>query len=84
MTTLNIKDPEVYRLASVLAGRWETTRTGAVRRALSDAVATSGLAREEKKARIGALLDEIAGYAIPGADPAAVAGDLYDEDGLPR
>lgn len=32
---LNIKDPEVDRLASELASRWGTTKTDAIRRALN-------------------------------------------------
>ncbi len=32
---LNIKDPEVDRLAAELAGRWGTTKTDAIRRALN-------------------------------------------------
>jgi antitoxin VapB len=32
---LNIKDPEVDRLAAALAARWGTTKTDAIRRALN-------------------------------------------------
>lgn len=32
---LNIKDPEVDRLAAELAARWDTTKTDAIRRALN-------------------------------------------------
>ena len=83
MTTLNIKDPEVHRMASVLAKKWGTTRTGAVRRALSKAVTDAGLDQPEQD-HIESLLDEISRYLIPGTTTESIDRDLYDENGLPR
>jgi len=83
MATLNIKDPEVHQMASVLAKKWGTTRTGAVRRALSAAVSGAGLDVAEND-QIESLLDEISHYLIPGTTPESIDRDLYDENGLPR
>ena len=83
MTTLNIKDPEVHQMASVLAKKWGTTRTGAVRRALSSAVSDAGCGVAEHD-HIESLLDEISHYLIPGTSAESIDQDLYDENGLPR
>lgn len=85
MTALNIKDPEVHQMASLLANQWGTTRTGAVRRALSQAVSDAGLDNlDGQRAHIEALLDEIAPYLIPGTNAETADRDLYDDEGLPR
>jgi antitoxin VapB len=78
--TLNIKDPEVYRLASELAGRRHTSMTGAVREALAQALERSGPTPEEKIRRMGEIAAEI--NDIDG--PYLTDDDLYDERGLPR
>ena len=83
MPTLNIKDPEVHRMASVLAKKWGTTRTGAVRRALSIAIRDNGCDSPAQD-HIESLLDEISRYLIPGTTPESIDRDLYDENGLPR
>ena len=70
-------------MASVLAKKWGTTRTGAVRRALSTAVSETGLDQPEHD-RIESLLDEISRYLIPGTTTESIDQDLYDENGLPR
>ena len=52
MPTLNIKDPEVYQLASELARRRDTSMTGAVRDALTEALERTRLTPEEKVRRM--------------------------------
>ncbi len=78
--TLNIKDPEVYELASELARRRGTSMTGAVRMALAEALQRSERTPEEKIARMKAIAAEI--NAIDG--PWLTDDDLYDERGLPK
>jgi antitoxin VapB len=78
--TLNIKDPEVYRLAHELARRRATSMTGAVRDALTEALQRTRLTPEEKLRRI----NEIARQAQAIDDPILTDDDLYDEWGLPH
>jgi antitoxin VapB len=78
--TLNIKDPEVYRLAAELARRRGTTMTGAVREALEEAIATSRKSREGMAER----LLEIGRRAAAKGGPFLTDDDLYDECGLPK
>ena len=78
MPTLNIKDPEVYELASELARRRGTSMTGASE-ALLDALERNRLTRRLHPAYVRARqatsrLDE----------PFLTDDDLYDEWGLPR
>jgi antitoxin VapB len=80
--TLNIKDPEVYRLAAELARRRGTTMTGAVREALSEAIERSRKSREgvaERLLEIAAKMREEV-----GTDGFLTDDDLYDERGLPK
>lgn len=80
MPTLNIKDPEVYRLAKQLAAQRHTSATGAVREALREALMRDAEMRDGVAER---LLDIGARSA---ARPARFVtdADLYDEAGLPR
>lgn len=78
--TLNIKDPEVYRLAQELARRRATSMTGAVREALTEALERTRLTPEEKIRRMTEIAARVA--LIPG--PYLTDDDLYDERGLPR
>lgn len=80
MPTLNIKDPEVYRLAHELARRRDTSMTGAVRDALTEALERTRLTPEEKVRR----MEEIARSAAAKPGPYLTDDDLYDEWGLPR
>ena len=79
MPTLNIKDPEVYRLARELAGRRGTSATGAVRDALREALERDERSRDgvaERLLQIGRR---------SAARPEPFSGeDLYDDRGLPR
>ena len=80
MATMNIKDPEVHRLARVLAERRRTSMTGAVREALSEALAREEAGREgvaERLLALGAASRRV-------SEPVRPAADLYDDDGLPR
>jgi antitoxin VapB len=82
--TLNIKDPEVYRLAAELAELRHTTMTAAIREALQAAIAADQGRREGRLER----LNEI---ALRSAEKIRLEGiqiltddDLYDEWGLPK
>ncbi|MDR0627312.1 MAG: type II toxin-antitoxin system VapB family antitoxin [Bifidobacteriaceae bacterium] len=81
MPTLNIKDPAVYELAAVLAERWSTTKTGAVRRALEDAVTLGGPAVRRQRAQ--AALAGIGRHIKPGWTAESEDRELYDPAGLP-
>jgi antitoxin VapB len=80
MATLNIKDPEVHRLAHELARRRGTSATGAVRAALREAL------QREKGDRAGMVerLLEIGIRAAAKPEPWLTDEDLYDESGLPK
>jgi len=78
--TLNIKDPEVYELASELARRRATSMTGAVRQALTEALERTRLTPEEKIRR----MTEIAKRSQAIDEPFLTDDDLYDDWGLPR
>ena len=80
MPTLNIKDPEVHRLASELAERRHISMTAAVRQALEAAVAAERQQREGRMER----LTEIALRSAARPEPFLSDDDLYDEWGLPR
>lgn len=80
MPTLNIKDPEVHRLANELARRRGTSATGAVREALREAL------EREKASRAGMadrLMEIGAAYRAAGGRP-LTDDEIYDERGLPR
>ena len=67
MPTLNIKDPEVHRLANELARRRGTSATGAVREALREAL-------EREKASRAGMADRLmeigtAGECLQGRVP---------------
>ncbi|MGV3564048.1 MAG: type II toxin-antitoxin system VapB family antitoxin [Nocardioides sp.] len=81
MPTLNLKDPEVYRLARELAQRRGTSMTAAVRAALAEAVE-----REPARAPRADLeqLLAIARRSAARPEPYLTDDDLYDERGLPR
>jgi len=79
--TLNIKDPEVYNLASELARRLETSMTNAVRMALLEAVERERRVRDDYVERMSQLarLTRDASH-----EPFLTDDDIYDHDGLPR
>ena len=81
MPTLNIKDPEVYEIASELARRLNTSMTNAVRVALLDAVQRERRVRDD-------YVERMAGLARLTRDaskePILTDDDLYDHLGLPR
>lgn len=78
---MNLKDPEVYRLAHELAQRRGTSMTAAVRAALAEAVE-----RETARAPRASLEDllAIARRSAGRPEPYLDDDDLYDERGLPR
>lgn len=80
MATLNIKDPEVHRMAHELATRRHTTATGAVRDALREAL------QREQRSREGMVerLRQIGRRSAARPEPFLTDDDLYDEHGLPR
>lgn len=77
--TLNLKDPEVYRLAAALAARRGTSMTGAVRQALEEAAQRD---REQRDGLAERLL-EIGRRSAARGGPVLGDDDLYDERGLP-
>lgn len=77
--TLNIKDPEVYRLAAALAERRGTSMTGAVRQALEEAAERDRAPREGRAERIL----EIGRRSAARGGPVLTDDDLYDGQGLP-
>ncbi|WP_309647437.1 type II toxin-antitoxin system VapB family antitoxin [Nocardioides sp.] len=79
--TLNIKDPEVYRLAAALAARRGTSMTGAVRQALEEA---TGRDREERDGLAERLLAWGRHTQALSDEPVLTDDDLYDQRGLPR
>lgn len=79
--TLNIKDPEVYRLAADLAARRGTSMTGAVRAALEEAVER---AQADRSGMAERLLEIAARMRARGLDDMLTDDDLYDDNGLPR
>lgn len=83
MPTMNIKDPEVHRMARELAARRRTTATGAVRQALIEALARDDEARADRAGTAERLL-AIAAEARSVGGPYLTDEDLYDERGLPR
>ncbi len=78
MPTLNIKDPEVYRLAAELAERRHTSMTAAVRQALGEA-----LARDRREKPLGQTLAEAAARWRAEGGTVVPEDELYDENGLP-
>jgi len=80
MPTLNIKDPEVYRLAAELAKKRQISMTAAVRDALQDALSRRDT---EIQARIDRIM-EISRRAAAIDAPFLTDDDLYDEMGLPK
>lgn len=77
---MNIKDPEVRRLAMALAAQRNTTATAAVREALREALAR----HEESRAGIAARLLVLSAVSREIAGPLLTDDNLYDEQGLPR
>ena len=83
---LNIKNVEIYRLASELAQLTGETKTGAITQALRER-----LQRESKRRGLEARLREMRTHAercaaLAGADASSAehGGLLYDERGLPQ
>lgn len=80
MATLNIKDPEVHRLAHELAACRQTSATGAVREALREALERDRAGRAGIAER---LMESAARFRDAGGQTLA-DDDMYDERGLPR
>lgn len=80
MATLNIKDPEVHRLAHLLARRRHTSATGAVRDALREALERD---RVDRSGMAESLL-AIAAEARLVHEDFRSDDDMYDDLGLPR
>lgn len=79
--TLNIKDPEVYALASELARRLDTSMTQAVRSALLEAVQRERRVRDDYVVRMTQLAQLTRDAS---RHPFLTDDDLYDHLGLPR
>lgn len=85
MPTLNIKDPEVYEIASELARRTGVSMTEVVRNSLRDTLAANNAnqsVRSRKLARVMEIARRIS--SSPVLDPRTPDEILgYDEHGLP-
>lgn len=82
VATMNIKDPEVHRLAHELAVLRRTSATGAVREALQEAIDRE---QQPTRSEVAGRLRDIAarGRALTG--PRVPVEDLYDPaTGAPR
>ena len=77
--TLNIKDPEVYRLAAELAERRQTSMTDAVRQALGEAIAKE---RADRSAAVDRMMEAAARWREAGGR-VVPDEEMYDENGLP-
>ncbi|MBA2695702.1 MAG: type II toxin-antitoxin system VapB family antitoxin [Actinobacteria bacterium] len=77
---MNIKDPEVHRLARELAARRGTSATGAVREALREALA----GEEARRSGTAQRLLELAAQSRTIDQPLLTDAELYDGHGLPR
>nr|WP_228500185.1 type II toxin-antitoxin system VapB family antitoxin [Nocardioides agariphilus] len=77
--TLNIKDPEVYRLAAELAERRHTSMTDAVRQALDEAITK---ARADRAAWMDSVMELAAQWRAAGGT-VVPDEEMYDENGLP-
>jgi antitoxin VapB len=80
MATMNIKDPEVHRLAHALARQRGVSATRAVRQALEETLAGERVRREGMAARLVALSRR----SLAVDEPVMTDQDLYDGQGLPR
>lgn len=80
MPTLNIKDPEVHRLATELAAQRHTSATAAVREALREALAR----HEQSRSGMAGRLLALGARSRAVGEPVLSDDDLYDEQGLPR
>lgn len=81
VATMNIKDPEVHRLAQELASMRHTSATGAVRDALREAIERQ---RHTTREGVGPHLRDIAARGRALDEPIVDVDQLYDERGLPR
>ncbi|HLR96050.1 MAG TPA: type II toxin-antitoxin system VapB family antitoxin [Jiangellaceae bacterium] len=79
MATMNIKDPEIHRMARDLAERKNTTMTGAVRAALQEALAR----QEARKSGTAQRLLALGSVSREIAEPVLTDDELYDQHGLP-
>jgi antitoxin VapB len=73
---MNIKDPEVHRLARTLAQRRGTSMTGAIRAALEAALERDRSGVAEALMALARRYEPEPGYPLKDED-------LYDERGLP-
>ena len=86
--TLNLKNPEVYRLASELATATGESMTEAVRLSLEERLERVNKSRdievERRIRRIHELAAEIRARLPKGLSMEEIDEQMYDEDGLPR
>ncbi len=80
MPSMNIKDPEVHRLARALARQRGTSATKAVRQALEETLARDRSGRQGLAARLLSL----SARSTAIEESVLTDQDLYDEVGLPR
>jgi antitoxin VapB len=84
---LNIRDPEVHRLARAVADATGQTMTDAVKDALRERLAAiAGAAVGERERRFAAIMERGRRFrALPTTDPRPLDEIVdYDESGVPR
>lgn len=84
---LNIRDPEVHRLARAVADATGETMTDAVKSALRDRLAKVGkVDEEERERRFAALMEHGRRFRLLPVVDSRPLHELieYDENGLPR
>lgn len=85
--TLNIRDPEVHRLARDVAAATGETLTEAVKQALRERLMNLRTVSAAERERRLAVIEEVVRrfQALPVVDPRTADEILdYDENGLPR
>jgi antitoxin VapB len=82
---LSIKDPEVDRMARLLARERQTTMTGAIKLALGNELNRGGVSLEERAKRRQSIKDIQARILKDKIDWTLSDDEIlgYDEDGLP-
>lgn len=83
MATMNIKDPEVHRMAKELAEIRHTSVTGAVRDALRAALDEERRRNDDREDLVEFLMD-LGRRSAAKPEPFLTDDDLYDEMGLPK
>ena len=85
MPTLNIKDPEVYEIASELARRTGSSMTEVVRKSLRETLAASNISQTDQSRKLARVMEIVRRTSsLPVLDPRTPDEIIgYDEHGVP-